>query len=606
MFKLQTKMLVSFVLLSCIMMSIMLFTFYHEVSPQIEKDFCDARLEVLNQTGSNIDNMTNMLLFAISSGPFQRQFRSILSADFTQMTDYDKLLLKKEVDTLFNNYSDTYQNLNISYYTILYGLNGFQYSNAESFDYHALSEASWLPEVEAADGNVVWISTHEDPFVTTSSKDIYIMARLLKTNTAALKPSGILAVVIDENSLYRTYSAGTDSSQVFIVNQEGQIVSCKDKTLIGTRYDSPLPLDELTRETAQISTGGGFATPRTLVTYQRLKSSGWWLVEATSQDTLSDYGRNLLIDIATVGVICLVGSIFITWLLSRHLSRPLNDLTDGMKSISQGNLDTRLKTTTNDEFHFLSNTFNNMADDICRLIAEVEKTSEEKRETEIRFLQTQINPHFVYNTLNSIRCFILMRDTENANQIMILMIRLMRSILNTKKIYVTLDEELESLNTYVEIQKTVYYNKLDIHFHIDPRVHMAKVPKLILQPIVENSIFHGITQEQIQGVIQVDACQQDKDLHITVTDNGIFSAEKRLELQQQLKSMEETPSHNGHHIALNNINCRLKKIYGRDYGLELLPECGKGTQIHLWIPLSESSADTQSEQTGRKDDENYV
>ena len=142
-----------------------------------------------------------------------------------------------------------------------------------------------------------------------------------------------------------------------------------------------------------------------------------------------------------------------------------------------------------------------------------------------------------------------------------------------------------ALPIYVEIQKTVYYNQLDIHFHIDPRVHMARVPKLILQPIVENSIFHGITQEQIHGVIQIDACQKDNDLHITVTDNGVFSQEKRAALVQQLKSMEETPSHNGHHIALNNINCRLKKIYGRNYGLELLPECGKGTQIHLWIPL---------------------
>ena len=115
---------------------------------------------------------------------------------------------------------------------------------------------------------------------------------------------------------------------------------------------------------------------------------------------------------------------------------------------------------------------------------------------------------------------------------------------------------------------------------------MAQVPKLILQPIVENSIFHGITQEQIHGVIQIEAVQRDNDLHITVTDNGFFSPEKRTELQQRLESMEEPPSHTGHHIALNNINCRLKKIYGQNYGLELLPECGKGTQIHLWIPLA--------------------
>lgn len=585
MFKLQTKMLISFVSLFCIMLSIILFTFYYEMSPQIEQDFRKARLEVLNQTGSNIDNMTNMLLFAISSGPFQRQFRSILTVDYSQMTAYDRLLLKKDVDALFNNYSDTYQNLNISYYTALYGLNGFQYSNAESFDYGAFSEAPWLDEVKAANGKVVWISTHEDPFVTTSSKDIYIMARLLKTDTA-LKPSGILAVMIDENSLYRTYSAGADSSRLFIINQEGQIVSCEDKSRIGTRYDSPIPLQDLTRTTAQISVGGGFARPGTLVTYQQLSSSGWWLVEAIPQDTLSEYGRNLLINIATVSIICLIGSIFITWLLSRHLSRPLTALTEGMKSISHGDLDIRLESGTKDEFHYLSSAFNNMAGDISRLIMEVEKASEEKRETEIRFLQTQINPHFVYNTLNSIRCFILMGDTENANHIMILMIRLMRNILDSRRIYVTLDEELESLNTYVEIQKTIYYNKLDMHFQVDPRIHMAKIPKLILQPIVENSIFHGITQAQINGIIQIEACQRNNDLHITVTDNGSFPAEKRLELQQLLKSTEETPLHNGHHIALNNINCRLKKIYGKDYGLELLPECGNGTQIHLWIPLS--------------------
>lgn len=167
-------------------------------------------------------------------------------------------------------------------------------------------------------------------------------------------------------------------------------------------------------------------------------------------------------------------------------------------------------------------------------------------------------------------------------------IHMMRTVLNTKNMFVTLSSEIDTLNDYVQIQKTVYDKKLEMKVQISPAVHMSIVPKMILQPIVENSVFHGIIRNNLNGLIEIHACKKrEKDmeiLHIIVTDNGHMEKEAYLALQKRLHSHAEESLSNGSHIGLSNVMLRIRQIYGKEYGLEILNADENKTSIHLWFP----------------------
>lgn len=581
--KLQTKLFITFFVMSSVIISVMSCCFYKNIYIKISDNLRQARVEVLNHAGDTIDSMTNMLLFAISVGPFQRQFKTVLSEDMDK-DEYEMLQFRKEVAELFSNYGDTYQNLNISYYPVLYGFNGFQYCGIDRFSFSTLASQEWINDVSKADGRVVWISTQKDPYVITSSKNIFTLARLIKTGSR-LKPVGILTIMVDESSLYDTYASSlTEGTECFIVDGNSRIVSHADKSLLGSPWNSPLDLNSIKEQTAQTFYSVSKEDAQNLTTYRRLTSSGWWLVETIPMKILMDSSNDFKSTMMLAAFVCFLTSILFSFWISKHLSKPMAALARGMKQMSGGDFNLQLPQTTDDEMGILINGFNQMAVAINNLVNEIKEQEKLKKEAEIRFLQAQINPHFIYNTLNSIRCMTLMGQNENASATLIIIIRMMRNVLSSQKMYVTLDDELNILKDYMDIQKAVYYKELNIVFDISPNVRMSIVPKLILQPIVENSIFHGIVKNEVNGLIQVRGYKEGNLLHIIIIDNGYMDEQTYIKLKKRLKDSAEIQLQNGTHIGLANINQRLKQIYGIEYGLDLLDRNGTGTGIHIWLP----------------------
>lgn len=585
--RLQTKLLITFMTITMILVCTMCFCFYGQISPKIKDILKNDRMEVVEQAGENIDNVTNMLLFAISIGPFQTRFKTLLTADIT--TDpYETRQFEKEVAEMFTSYSETYQNMKISYYVTMVGFNGFQYSSSDAFDFDLFRNEDWLQDVIDANGKVVWIPTQEDPYAKFSNKNIYIISRSIRTGSK-LASAGTLSIMIDEDSLYRIYGCKDSSgAQNFIIDTSGQIVSHPDKSLIGSLWESPLPLDTLNSRTAQTVTRKSGASQQ-LVSYRRLASSNWWLVETVPLTSILDSSVKFNLIMGIVAILCVLLCMVVSFLISRHLCRPIVALNEGMKEISNGVFSHRIPPQVNDEIGSLTVGYNKMAENIENLIQEIQKREKEKNLADIRFLQAQINPHFIYNTLNSVRCMIMIGNADEAANTLIFVIHMMRTILNGEKMFVTLDVEMNTLNDYMEIQKAIYYKELTLQTEISPNVHMSLIPKLILQPLVENSVFHGIVPHEINGVIRIKAYKSVRDdqetLHIIVTDNGIMEPETFHDLREKLKNnTEEFISSSNYHIGLTNVSLRIQQIYGPQYGLELCEPDGPGTSLHLWLP----------------------
>lgn len=585
--KLQSKLFVAYFILTFIIVSIILTCFYHYIYKQITNDLKSSRIEVVNHTADAVDHLTNMLLFAISIGPFQNQFQDMLVEDMPE-DPYSKHMITYEAAQIFRNYSDTYQNLKISYYTTLIGFNGFQYSTTDAFLYESFRNAPWLDSVLEANGRVVWIPTQPDPYATFSNKHIYIMSRAIRCGRH-LTPAGILSIMIDEASLYRTYASSiSPDTDYFIVDNEGTIISHRDKEFLGTVWDSPIPLNELQNPTAQtsmrISPYGG----ELLITYRKLSGPDWWLVESVPLKALTGSSSRFLEIMALTAFICILGSLFVSYSIFRYLTRPIGELNRGMKEVSEGNLLIRLEKETDDELGDLIDGFNHMTQEFGHLITGIKEQERRKKTAEIHFLQAQINPHFIYNTLNSVRCMVMMHDTDGAANMLVSVIHMMRTVLNTKNMFVTLASEIETLKDYLEIQKVVYSKNLKMEVQISPAVHMSIVPKMILQPIVENSVFHGIVHNNLNGLIRIRAYTHEEAdidiLHIIVTDNGHMERDVYLALQERLHSNTEESLNNGGHIGLSNVMLRIRQIYGEAYGLEILNADESETSIHLWFP----------------------
>jgi two-component system sensor histidine kinase YesM len=253
-----------------------------------------------------------------------------------------------------------------------------------------------------------------------------------------------------------------------------------------------------------------------------------------------------------------------------------------MVQFGKGDFTVRCPEGAKDEAGRLSETFNQMAENINILVQKVYEEHLMKREAELKSLQMQINPHFLYNTLETINWMARVHGTEDIGIMVKSLGDLMRATINDKD-YVMLADEINSLNNYLKIQKYRYGNKFEAGFEIDPNTKKLYVPKLILQPLVENAIYHGIEPSIEKGVIQIKTMLDNKELIITVYDSGIGMTHDTISRVLDINSKED--NFTSHSIGLQNVIRRIKTLFGDDYGLEIHSELGEWTRIIVRLPV---------------------
>ena len=288
-------------------------------------------------------------------------------------------------------------------------------------------------------------------------------------------------------------------------------------------------------------------------------------------------------------LILLVISLILSFILATSITKPIIQLNNQIKNVEMGELSIKIITKRKDELGELSESFNKMVVKLKGLINGMLKDQKKKTDMEFEILQAQINPHFLYNTLDSIRWLAVIQNVENISDMSSALINLLKYNISKKDTIVDLKEEIEGIKNYETIQKYRYGDTFCIEYSIHEDTLNCKIIKFILQPLVENAIFHGINTSDSDAKIKITSEIQNNDLVIKVIDNGVgMDVENWEDISIKKKKM-----HTG--IGLKNIEERIKLYFGQQYGIELSSEIEIGTTVKMILPLINTEEERHSQ-----------
>lgn len=292
---------------------------------------------------------------------------------------------------------------------------------------------------------------------------------------------------------------------------------------------------------------------------------------------------SILLGGCIVAVVILIASAILT-----SITKPIQELCRITSQIAEGDFSDRARTQTEDELEVLSDSVNDMSENLEVMVNQIKEDERKMRHAELRLLQEQINPHFLYNTLDTIVWLIEGDDPDKAVDIVVALSEFFRLVLSRGKEYISIREEEKHIRGYLEIQQVRYQDILDYEIAIEPELYQYEILKLTLQPLVENSLYHGIKYKRakgkiwVTGTLQEGASPEEDRILLCVRDNGAgMEAEEVARLQAEIqKPCKETEKGFG----LANVNERIRMNFGMEYGMTIESEKGFGTKVSIVIP----------------------
>lgn len=299
-------------------------------------------------------------------------------------------------------------------------------------------------------------------------------------------------------------------------------------------------------------------------------------------DTLNTQIRTFIIICACLIAVLTIGLAMAVMQITTGMLRPIQVLAQAAGRISEGDLDARADVDSRDEIAVLADRFNDMAGNIQTLVVKVREDEQKMRKADLRLLQEQINPHFLYNTLDNIVWLIEGNEPDEAVEMVVTLSEFFRLVLSKGKEFITIRQEEQHISSYLQIQGKRYHDILDYHIYIDPEIYEYQIPKLTLQPLVENALYHGIKYKRSRGMIEITGTKEGENLYLTVADDGVGMDEDELKkLEKEIsRPCKETESGFG----LANVNERIRMYFGSEYGMKIWSEKGSGTGITIEIP----------------------
>ena len=309
--------------------------------------------------------------------------------------------------------------------------------------------------------------------------------------------------------------------------------------------------------------------------------TGWSAVGVVNVDELIKDKSSIIDFYFRLAGISILFAMTFAVLISTTITNPIKMLENTMHEVEVGNFDVRSEIELNNEIGHLSKTFNVMISRIKDLMEKTVRDEEEKRRSEIRALQAQINPHFLYNTLDTIIWMSAGGKNDEVVEVTSALARLFRTSISKGENLVTLLNEVENIKSYLTIQKMRYEDKLSWRVDVPPGLLGLMTPKLILQPIVENAVYHGVKMSQAGGEIAISARTEGERLTITIADSGVGMTAEQLE--QLFVPRPDTDRG----IGVINVNNRIRLLFGEEYGLHYFSAPGEGTRVEIWLPVIE-------------------
>ncbi|ATW28373.1 hypothetical protein DCMF_05390 [Candidatus Formimonas warabiya] len=318
----------------------------------------------------------------------------------------------------------------------------------------------------------------------------------------------------------------------------------------------------------------------------------WKVVGGMAYGKVKEDALFILKIVYLIGAISILIAVLISYFLSKKVTDPILDINQAMAQFEKRKWPGKLKVKTEDELKSLINGFNHMVEQFRALLDQVHQEHEEKKKVEVEtlelkleLLQAQINPHFVHNTLNALQYLALKRGADDIREMIQSFNLLLRASMSVGRDFISIKEELDCVDSYLNIQKYRYDNEVQVVYEVEEGLNEIPIPKLILQPIVENALYHGIIPKDTRGTIRIKIYPTQNQINILVSDDGVGMDEE--ELNNLFKEKERRTKSGFNNIGLNNINARLRLYYGDAYSLKIQSKLGQGTCVWFTIPRSE-------------------
>lgn len=393
------------------------------------------------------------------------------------------------------------------------------------------------------------------------------------------KKIGTLIIDMDYNSLKEAFTTTTIKSdeKVLVVDNQGSILfSFPNYVYLDSIIENNPEI--LKRDNLQIE--NHVFGLESIIVSSLIENADWRIVRVITKENVYKDTEALKSLSLSISVIFIVLALFLSFALSTVLTNPLKELRSKIKYVENGNLDINVKVNSHDEYGQLSQSFDNMVVKIKDYMGKEFEDQKKKSEMKFQILQNQINPHFLYNTLDSVKWLATIQNVPNISEMVTSLINLLRyNLLDTDKL-TSLAEEIEGVKNYIVIQKYRYGDIFTVSYNISENIKSCKILRFILQPIVENAIYHGFENLSKQGSIIINAYQKNQNLIIEVIDNGTGPGIENIGENVVYKRSD---SFNG--IGLNNIQERIQLYFGPQYGIYLGTGAkNKGTVVTITVP----------------------
>ena len=440
-----------------------------------------------------------------------------------------------------------------------------------------------LSQLEEQDQDV-WAYAH-----TYRDRNILVLGRRIYEHYSKSRVIGYTLISIEEKIFSKTVLEPvglSDSSNIMYMNLDGTVLSSWNRSIaLGEKTDEELLKkiqERLPKKTDSFSIHEN--GEEQLVTYIFNKNLNQLFVYTMPYHYINSEVYAMLKHILVVVVFLVLLCIVIVAMVYQGIMSPIKRMLEFCREVSEGKLSVRIQDKHKDELSRLSGSMDHMADTIEHLMDQQKTQEKKKRELELQMLQYQLNPHFLFNTLNSLRFVAAMHKDQIVSDGIQALSSLLQNTLTNKNEYITIQEELENLENYFSILRIRYAGSFEYSFHVEEdELLSCLVPKLILQPLAENSVMHGSSDNGTVMEIQITCWRENKDVMIELSDDG-----KGFEVTDDALA----PHPERKRIGVANVNDRIQLNFGRKYGLKINSQPGKGTTCTLTLP--ELYADTLS------------
>ncbi|MFD2331858.1 sensor histidine kinase [Cohnella sp. GCM10020058] len=555
-----------------------------------------SAMEAIDLTMDNIENMSMALATDTNLIDLLGRTETQLTGEMT--LDFQKVLVQLSNMKSANSYLVQLSIYHAYSHTILSSKFGGRRVDE-------LADQAWYAELMQSRGKSRLLVPKPDEFNTYQQLDQTFQPgyiTLLRTMDP-FKPGdrkSVLMITLDAAHLRKhldTLVHGTDES-VYLTTADGGLIAGAGSV------DGTMPAWEADGDIMTVQHSGIDGKSEMLVRY-RSPSSGWTVVlvkPAAAMYAETDQLRTFMYAIIGISVLL---TIVISWIVYRGIASPLGALAYGMKQMRMGRLDTNLPNKREDEFGYLTSAFNDMALEQKNLIENIYEQQLLRLKAELRILQSQINPHFLYNTLDSIYSMAENYEAEEISEMALNLSKFFRLSLGKGQDEFTVEETIEHLRFYLRVQELRFIDKLSVDIRIDEACKPYPVLKLLLQPIVENAILHGLEQKKKDGVVRIDGRVEAGRLRLEVSDNGKGIAPDRLRyIRDELGRLYahagqawDRELNRNDLYGLWNVKARLKLYYGDLAELTVDSIENEGTTVTLWIPIGGAH---ESDDRGRR------